>query len=84
LGKPNAPDVTPSRQFISIWKRGQAAIAGLKTREWACDCCGVIHDRDINASKNILRIGQDALAVGASQLNQGRFETPCFRNNLAL
>ena len=53
-------------------------IAGLGIRQWACDCCGVIHDRDINASKNILRIGLDTLAVGASQLNQGRFEPPCF------
>ncbi len=59
-------------------------IAGLGIRQWTCDCCGVIHDRDINASKNILRIGLDTLAVGASQLHQGKSEPPCFRSKLAL
>jgi putative transposase len=53
-------------------------IAGLGIREWTCDCCGEIHDRDINASKNILRIGLDTLVVGASTLKQEGFkEPPC-------
>ena len=31
-------------------------IAGLGIREWTC-ACGVTHDRDINAARNILALG---------------------------
>jgi putative transposase len=34
----------------------------LADRIYACSCCGVVLDRDLNASKNILRVGQHALA----------------------
>lgn len=37
--------------------------AGLGIREWTCEC-GVTHDRDVNAAKNILRLGHQSLAVG--------------------
>jgi putative transposase len=43
-------------------------IAGLEIREWTCDDCGAVHDRDHNAAKNILRVGLDALAEGASHV----------------
>lgn len=39
-------------------------IADLGIREWQCSSCGAIHDRDINAAKNILRRGRATLAVG--------------------
>lgn len=30
----------------------------LRDRSWVCEACGVVHDRDVNASRNILREAQ--------------------------
>ncbi|MDR4127202.1 RNA-guided endonuclease InsQ/TnpB family protein [Yanghanlia caeni] len=39
-------------------------IAGLGIREWCCNECGSVHDRDINAARNILALGHERLAGG--------------------
>jgi putative transposase len=36
----------------------------LKEREWRCPDCNTIHDRDRNASYNILRVGASTLGLG--------------------
>ena len=36
-------------------------ILDLDVREWECPCCGTVHDRDLNAAKNILRKGYSDL-----------------------
>ncbi len=40
----------------------------LKDRKWQCNECNVVHDRDINAAKNILQIGlKEQLFLGAGR-----------------
>lgn len=41
-------------------------IAGLEIRQWTCDDCGTVHDRDVNAALNIARLAHETLGAGAT------------------
>ena len=43
---------------------GPKGLDGLRIREWKCDVCGGIHQRDINAAINILAVGHGRLVEG--------------------
>ena len=36
---------------------GPQGVNGLRVREWRCADCGSVHDRDVNAARNILTLG---------------------------
>ena len=45
-------------------RSGPKGIAGLGIRAWKCSKCGAVHDRNVNAAKNILAAGRRRLAEG--------------------
>ena len=39
----------------------------LSIREWTCESCGEVHDRDVNAAKNILKQGINILSGSGTE-----------------
>jgi len=53
-------------------RSGPKGIAGLGMRAWICGDCGTVHDRNVNAAKNILAAGRRRLAEGIPALLRAR------------
>ena len=63
------PLVPVEQNLLGIGHR--LAELSLGTRQWMCPCCGVLHQRDKNAAKNILAAGQAVTACGAGVRHPG-------------
>ena len=55
------PNNYPSSQLCSICSYKNSITKSLNIRKWTCPECGTVHDRDINAAKNILSKGIEIL-----------------------
>jgi len=48
---------------------GPKGTAVLEIRGWARGCGGMVHDRDMAAARNVVRLGCQALSEGSSTLS---------------
>jgi len=55
----------------------------LSDRTWVCQSCGVLHDRDYNAAKNIKRVGQTQQALTCAVAQSVACESSIYRRRSA-
>jgi len=48
---------------------GPSGIDMLAVRTWVCGACGVMHDRDVNAARNMLSAGRSPPSVSGNELS---------------
>jgi len=65
----------PTSKTCSDCGEPNGALA-LSDREWACTNCGTLHDRDLNAAKNILSAGLAELGSNAQDACGGSVRPP--------
>lgn len=52
----------------------------LAIREWSCDACGVLHDRDVNAACNLKELASSYGVIICGEISSGKEAISCETN----